>query len=88
MPKLASKEGLFYYYHVFAKALRVWGQDGIPDFKDTSLKHNWRQELIDALAERVGADGSWTNDASRWDERSPVLVTCYCALALEEALRR
>ncbi len=88
MPKLRSKEGLFYYYQVFAKALRAWGKDEIPDFKDTSVKHNWRHELVDALAELVGPDGSWTNEASRWEERSGVLVTCYCVGALEEVLRK
>ena len=87
MPKLRSNQGLFYYFHVFGKTLRAWGQDEIPDLKGT--KHNWRNELIDALAARVGPDGSWANkDASRWEEGNPVLGTCYAVLALEEALRK
>jgi len=85
MPTLRSKEGLFYYYHVFAKALHAWGADEITDLK--GAKHNWRHELIDALAERVGDDGSWTNQgAKRWEEGSPVLSTCYAVLALQEAM--
>ena len=87
MPARQSREGLFYYYHVFAKALRAWGQDEITDLKN--VKHNWRHELIDALTERVSSDGSWTNkDASRWDEGNPVLATCYGVLALQAALKK
>ena len=89
MPDKRSKEGLYYYYHVFAKALRAWGQDEIPAFKDAKVKHNWRQELTAALAERVRGDGSWVNEsAPRWDEGNPVLSTCYCVLALEEAMKK
>lgn len=87
MPKLRSAQGLFYYYHMFAKALRAWGQDEIGDVK--KVRHNWRNELIDALAQRVGADGSWTNaEASRWEEGNPILSTCYSVLALQEALKK
>jgi len=86
MPKLKSQQGLFYYYHVFAKALRVWGEAEIEDTK--GVKHNWRHELIDALAKRVGKDGSWTNKASeRWNEGNPVLATCFSVLALQETLK-
>jgi len=87
MPKLRSTEGLFYYYHVFAKALRAWGADEITDLK--KVKHNWRHELIDALAERADGDGSWTNKAAkRWEEGNPVLSTCFSVLALHEAMRK
>jgi len=87
-PQKRSQEGLYYYYQVFAKALRAWGQDEIPDGKDSSIKRNWRHELIDALAERAQPDGSWANAADRWNEGSPALVTCYCVLALQEALKK
>ena len=85
MPEIRSKEGLFYYYYVFAKALRAWGQDIIPDIR--GVKHNWRHELIDVLHSQQRKDGSWVNTASRWMESSPVLVTCYSVLALQEALK-
>ena len=85
MPQLRSKQGLFYYYHVFAKALRAWGQDVIPDKR--GVKHNWREELIDVLADIQAGDGSWVNaDEERWFEGNPVLATCYAVLALEETL--
>ena len=84
MPQAQSRAGLFYYYHVFAKALRTWGE---PIVVDTSgVEHNWRHELIDALAEQVNDDGSWVNNADRWWEGNPVLATCYSVLALQEAL--
>ena len=86
MPDAQSHEGLFYYYHAFAKALRAWGQDVITDAAD--VKHNWREELIGALHGRQKADGSWTNEkAERWEEGNPVLATTYCVLALEEAMK-
>ena len=77
---------MFYYYHVFAKALRAWGEDEIPAFRDKG-KHNWRQELIDALLERAKG-GSWANSDPRWGEASPVLATCFAVLALEEAMKK
>jgi squalene-hopene/tetraprenyl-beta-curcumene cyclase len=87
MPQLQSKEGLYYFYQVFAKALRAWGTDEIPDIKKPDVKHNWRNELIDALTERVAADGSWVNkDAKRWEEGNPVLASIYAVMALEEAM--
>jgi squalene-hopene/tetraprenyl-beta-curcumene cyclase len=84
MPQKQSLQGLYYYYQVFAKALRAWGQDEITDAK--GVKHNWRNELIEALKERQTADGSWANNADRWMEGSPILVTAYCLSALQDAM--
>lgn len=78
-PGLGS-QGLYYYYHVFAKALAAYGEPIIKDAQGTP--HDWRAELVDALAERQHADGSWTNSADRWYEGDPNLVTAYCLLAL------
>jgi squalene-hopene/tetraprenyl-beta-curcumene cyclase len=86
LPKLQSQQGLYYYYQVFAKGLRMWGQTEITDIK--GVKHNWRHELIDALGKRIAKDGSWTNKASeRWNEGNPVLATCFATLALQETLK-
>ncbi len=86
MPQAQSKQGLYYYYQVFAKALRAWGQDVITDLDGED--HNWRHELIDTLAEKVRQDGSWVNKASRWMEANPTLVTCYAVIALQETLKQ
>ena len=39
--------GLFYYYHVFAKAMDALGEDRFEDAN--SVKHDWRKELFAAL---------------------------------------
>ncbi len=84
MPEKQSLQGLYYYYQVFGKSMRAWGQDEIVDSK--GIKHNWRNELIGALKERQKEDGSWNNEADRWMEGSPVLVTAYCLSALQDAM--
>lgn len=81
----AGQQGLYYYYHTMARSLRASQQDSIADID--GVEHNWRVELIDAIASRQRPDGSWVNDADRWMEGSPELVTIYCILALEEALK-
>jgi len=73
-------EGLFYYYHLFGKALAALGQDKLTDAGGTP--HDWRADLIRELASRQQADGSWINDNSRWMEGDPNLVTGYALLTL------
>jgi squalene-hopene/tetraprenyl-beta-curcumene cyclase len=81
-----GQQGLFYYYHTMARALLAAQQHEITD--ESGVKHNWREELIQALLKRQNADGSWVNaDEERWMENSQVLVTVYSVLALEEALK-
>jgi squalene-hopene/tetraprenyl-beta-curcumene cyclase len=80
-----GQQGLYYYYHTMARALRAAQQDEITDTAGT--KHNWRQELIDALAARCRNDGSWQNTADRWLEGQPAMATVYAVLALEEAIK-
>jgi squalene-hopene/tetraprenyl-beta-curcumene cyclase len=73
--------GLYYYYHTFAKALSALGDAELTD--DDGAAHNWKQDLVDALAKRQQADGSWINkDQARWLENDPNLVTGYVLLAL------
>jgi squalene-hopene/tetraprenyl-beta-curcumene cyclase len=72
--------GLYYYYHTFAKALSALGQDHFKD--DKGELHNWRHELIAALAARQQKDGSWVNSNQRWLEGDANLVTGYALLAL------
>jgi len=80
-----GQQGLFYYYHAMARALRVGQQHLVVDTNGTS--HNWREELIDAVAARQQPDGSWINEEERWLEGESALVTAYAMLALEEALK-
>ena len=74
-------QGLFYYYHVFAKALDTVGERTITD--SDGVVHDWRAELVVELAKRQKPDGSWTNiEHDRWYEGDNNLVTCYALLAL------
>jgi len=75
-----GKQGLYYYYHTFAKTLSVLG---VSELKDADGKsHVWRAELVAILAKQQKANGSWINEADRWYEGDPNLVTAYGLLAL------
>ncbi|NIP87063.1 MAG: hypothetical protein GTO03_16470 [Planctomycetales bacterium] len=75
-----GQQGLYYYYHTFAKALAALGED---EFADAAgVKHNWRQELLAHLAAVQQPDGSWVNTHPRWMEGDPNLVTGYALLAI------
>jgi squalene-hopene/tetraprenyl-beta-curcumene cyclase len=80
-----GQQGLYYYYHAMARALRVARQPLITD--EDGRSRNWREELIDALAERQRKDGTWLNEADRWLEGHPALVTAYAVLALQETIK-
>lgn len=78
-------QGHYYYLHAMARALLAAQQ---PEIETADgVKRNWREELVAALASRQRDDGSWINDADRWEEGRPELVTVYAVLALEEALK-
>ena len=75
-----GQQGLYYYFHTFAKALDTMQ---VKQFKDADgVSHNWRAELVNHLAELQHANGSWTNKAERWYEADPNLATAYALLAL------
>jgi squalene-hopene/tetraprenyl-beta-curcumene cyclase len=75
-------QGLYYYYHTFAKALDAVGKDLIED--GDGVKHDWRAELTRELAKRQQSNGSWINEgSSRWLEGDPNLSTAYVLLALD-----
>ncbi|MFN4259009.1 MAG: prenyltransferase/squalene oxidase repeat-containing protein [Gemmataceae bacterium] len=80
MPKIFAERGLYYYYHTMAKALNAVGQDHIEDA--AGKQHDWRADLTAALAKRQRPDGSWVNEADRWMEGDPHLVTGYALMAL------
>lgn len=73
-------QGLYYYYHTFAKALSAFGVDELTD--NEGKTHNWRAELTDKLVALQNEDGSWVNAAPRWMEADPNLVTAYGLLTL------
>ena len=85
MPGKKSLQGLYYYYHVFARAMRAWGEDVIVD--KAGRQHDWRRELAEKLEKLQRRDGSWVNEADRWQEGFPTLTTAYAMLALQAAQR-
>ncbi|MEE9293532.1 MAG: prenyltransferase/squalene oxidase repeat-containing protein [Phycisphaerae bacterium] len=85
MPGRQSHEGLYYYYHAFARALDAWGRDVITDAQ--GLQHRWRQELCLKLVSLQREDGSWVNASDRWYEGNAYLVTAYAILAIQTAAR-
>src|SRR5215211_4910660 len=57
MPSQLAERGLYYYYHTMAKTLAVMGQS---EFTDAAgKKHDWRADVLGALARRQKPDGSW-----------------------------
>ena len=76
-----GQQGLFYYYHTFAKTLDVLEVDL---FEDASgAEHDWRNELAGHLFSIQKPNGSWVNPTERWYEGDPHLVTAYALLALD-----
>ena len=78
-----GQRGLYYYYQAFAKTLAALGK---PHFvEESGASHDWRAELVSALARRQNADGSWVNKSDQFMEADPNLVTAFALLALAYA---
>jgi squalene-hopene/tetraprenyl-beta-curcumene cyclase len=76
-----GRQGLFYYYHLAAKALAAAGVETLTTADGQKI--DWARELALKLINAQAGDGSWVNDTARWMEKDPVLVTSYSLLALE-----
>ncbi len=72
-------QGRYYYYLSMARALDAWGAHEIAG-------QDWREGLIDTLADLQSEDGSFTPVHDRWMEADPVLITAYSLIALQTAL--
>jgi squalene-hopene/tetraprenyl-beta-curcumene cyclase len=81
-----GQAGLYYYYHLFAKAMDALGDDHVEDAAGN--KHDWRSELVEALKKRQKPDGSWSNMDKSFLENVPELSTAYAILALSYCLER
>jgi squalene-hopene/tetraprenyl-beta-curcumene cyclase len=80
MPPQLAGRGLYYYYDTMAKTLDILGQ---PEFTDADgKKHDWKADILGALAKRQKPDGSWVNDNQRWLEGDPNLDTGCALMAL------
>lgn len=76
-----GQQGLFYYYHTFARTLDILGVDLFEDAQ--GRRHDWRKQLAEHLFSLQKENGSWVNPQDRWYEGDPNLVTAYALLALE-----
>ena len=78
-------QGLYYYYNVFAKAMRAHGDSVIEDASGKS--HLWADELASEVLSRQYDEGFWMNaESGRWWEGNKVLVTAETVLTLAELL--
>jgi len=77
-----GQQGLYYYYQTVAKALAAWGENTLMDAR--RREHDWKAELVQAVARRQKADGSWVNEADRWFEGYPPVPTSYALIALAQ----
>ncbi|MBU0719408.1 MAG: terpene cyclase/mutase family protein [Planctomycetes bacterium] len=84
MPDAQCQQGVYYFYHVFARALFAWEEDVIIDAE--GRQHRWRDDLCRKLMSLQRDDGSWLNTEDRWYEGNPALVTAYAILAMQTAL--
>lgn len=76
-----GQDGLYYYYQVMAKALKIYGQNEIVLSNGTKI--SWRSDLVKKLLSLQSNDGSWVNNSGRWWENDPVLCTAYAVVAIE-----
>ena len=77
----ADKEGLYYYYHTFAKALDAYGEETLITLPDNQT-HYWSKDLVAKLAAVQKPEGLWINDADRWGENYAPLPTSYALMSL------
>ncbi|MFH1231893.1 MAG: prenyltransferase/squalene oxidase repeat-containing protein, partial [Planctomycetota bacterium] len=76
-----GKQGLFYYYHTFAKALDAYGEKKL--ITTDNKEHLWAEDLARKLISTQTKDGFWTNEVSRWWEDFPILATSYSLMSLD-----
>jgi squalene-hopene/tetraprenyl-beta-curcumene cyclase len=84
MTKGKEKQGLYYYYRIMAKTFDLIDATTLtlPDGRIV----DWRADLFAAIKAQAKVNGdqaSWTNDADRWQEGVPVLVTSYVLRSLK-----
>ncbi|MCA9066721.1 MAG: terpene cyclase/mutase family protein, partial [Planctomycetaceae bacterium] len=54
-----GQQGLFYYYHTFARTMSVLEVDSFTDAE--GRQHDWRKELLTVLQQKQDGNGSWKN---------------------------
>ena len=73
-------EGVYYYYHLMAKALTAQGVRQLNGPSGKTIA--WENELAAKLISLQKKDGSWQNPTKRWMEGDSNLTTAYVLVAL------
>lgn len=82
-PGMGSK-GLYYYYTIMAKALRLSGRGELRGEGGRTIP--WRRDLLSRIVALQKPDGSWSNADNTFWEGDPALVTAYALLTIGHAL--
>lgn len=75
-----GQEGIYYYFHLMAKALSAQQVEELKGAEGQSIK--WKTDLAKRLIQLQQPDGSWKNSNKRWMEGDPILTTSYVLVAL------
>jgi squalene-hopene/tetraprenyl-beta-curcumene cyclase len=84
MAKGKEQQGLFYYYAAMAKTFDLIDA-GVLELPG-GRKADWRADLFTAIKSRAQKEGGkafWINNADRWGEGMPQLVTAYTVTILK-----
>ncbi|MFH5806203.1 prenyltransferase/squalene oxidase repeat-containing protein [Alienimonas sp. DA493] len=76
-------QGHYYYLQAFGKTMTALGEDTLTDAD--GVEHDWREDLAAQLLAMQRENGSWVNEADRWYEGDPNMVTAYALMALADA---
>jgi squalene-hopene/tetraprenyl-beta-curcumene cyclase len=76
----SGQQGLYYYFHTFAKALDAYGEKDLKT-TDGSVR-KWAEDLAAELVSLQKPDGTWTNENDRWMEGDPRLVTAFATMSM------
>jgi len=84
-----GSNGVYYYYLVFSRALKSWGEPTIKTLTADNKpgpERNWRADLVNRLGELQNEDGSFKSLDKRWMEDNPDLITAYALIALRQVV--
>lgn len=81
-----GQKTVYYYYMVFAKALRALGVDVVSDAQ--GVRHDWRVDLGTKLVALQHEEGYWVNPDPAWWQDNKALVTAFTLQALADVLGR
>jgi squalene-hopene/tetraprenyl-beta-curcumene cyclase len=80
-----GQKTVYYYYMVFAKALKAYGDPVIVD--SLGRRHVWREDLGRKLISLQNPQGYWVNTADKAElQDNKVLVTAFTMMAIEAIL--